>query len=102
MVDINDFGEEKACTYKNEEYLVRDNGAVLRKARLNQKIRKLDNEWTFGKLNEKIGYHGLSHCIESASVVYTADIGVVLRALSALRTRRYDRRHCGKKDKMRK
>ena len=56
MVDINDFGEEKACTYKNEEYLVRDNGAVLRKARLNQKIRKLDNEWTFGKLNEKTGY----------------------------------------------
>ena len=34
--------------------------------------------------------------------VDTADIGVVLRALSALRTQRYGRRHSGKKDKQRK
>lgn len=56
MVDINDYREEKSCVYKNEEYLVRDNGAVLRKARPNQRVRKLDNEWTFGKLNSKTGY----------------------------------------------
>ena len=47
-------------------------------------------------------HHGLAHCIESAYPVDTDDIGVVLRALSALRTQRYDRRHCGKKDKQRK
>ena len=56
MVDVNDYSEEKSCAYKDEEYLVRDNGAVLRKARPNQRVRKLDNEWTFGKLNSKTGY----------------------------------------------
>ena len=56
MVDVNDYSEEKSCAYKDEEYLVRDNGAVLRKARPNQRVRKLDNEWTFGKLNIKTGY----------------------------------------------
>ena len=40
MVDINDYREEKSCVYKDEEYLVRDNGAVLRKSRPNQKTRK--------------------------------------------------------------
>ena len=56
MVDINDFCEEKSCVYKDEEYLVRDNGAVLRKPRPNKAVRKLDNEWTFGKENTKTGY----------------------------------------------
>lgn len=56
MIEVNDFHEERTCTYKNEEYFVRDNGAVLRKARPNQRIRKLDDKWTFGKLNEKTGY----------------------------------------------
>ena len=56
MVDISDYSREKSCIYKDEEYLVRDNGAVLRKARPNQRVRKLDNEWTFGKLNIKTGY----------------------------------------------
>ena len=56
MVSINDYKEEKTCVYKDEEYLVRDNGAVLRKARPNQRARKLDNEWTFGKPNIKTGY----------------------------------------------
>lgn len=48
MIDINDFGQEKACTYKGEEYLVRDNGAILRKAPEGKKTRPLDNQWTFG------------------------------------------------------
>ena len=56
MVDVNDYRDEKSCIYKDEEYLVRDNGAVFRKARPNQRVRKLDNEWTFGKLNIKTGY----------------------------------------------
>ena len=56
MVDINNYREEKSCVYKDEEYLVRDNGSVLRKARPSQRARKLDNEWTFGKINSKTGY----------------------------------------------
>ena len=59
MVDINDYREEKSCIYKGEEYLVRDNGAVLRKSRPNQRVRKHDNEWTFGIKNyNNGGYYG--------------------------------------------
>lgn len=56
MVDINDYREERSCVHKGENYLVRDNGAVLRKPRPNQRLRKNDNEWTFGKVNSKTGY----------------------------------------------
>lgn len=56
MIDINEYTQEKHCIYKDEEYLVRDNGAVLRKARPTCRVRKLDNEWTFGKENAKTGY----------------------------------------------
>ena len=56
MLDIDDYREEKSCVYKGEEYLVRDNGAVLRKSQPNKKTRKLDNEWTFGKKNSQKEY----------------------------------------------
>lgn len=55
MVDIGAYREEKECVYKNETYLVRDNGAVLRKSREGKRKRPLDDEWSFGKVNEK-GY----------------------------------------------
>ena len=55
MVDINDFTQEKICTYKGETYHVRDNGAVMRETKGNKK-RPLDEEWTFGKKNESNGY----------------------------------------------
>ena len=56
MININDYKEERSCMFKGEEYLVRDNGAVLRKTQPQGKPRKLDNLWTFGKLNSKTGY----------------------------------------------
>ena len=49
------YSEEKQCTYKNETYLVRNNGAVLRCPKNANKIRPLDNKWTFGNLGDK-GY----------------------------------------------
>jgi len=55
-VDINDFREEKECTYKGERYSVRDNGAVLRYPKEGKRPRPTDNKWTFGKQNEKTGY----------------------------------------------
>lgn len=74
MLNINDYHEEKFCVYKDEEYLVRDNGAVLRKSRPNQKIRELDNKWTFGKKNDKNGYLFLaSHRVHI--IVATAFLG---------------------------
>jgi len=53
MTDIDRYNEEKSCVYKDEEYLVRDNGAILRKPPLQKKSRKLDNQWTFGKPDSK-------------------------------------------------
>lgn len=55
-VDINDFKEVKDCTYKDERYSVRDNGAVMRHKREGKQIRKKDETWTFGKKNEQNGY----------------------------------------------
>jgi len=49
------YNEEKQCTYKDETYLVRDNGAVLRLPKNANKIRPKDNKWTFGNLGDK-GY----------------------------------------------
>lgn len=52
----SDFIQEVFCTYKEEQYFVRDNGAVLRLPRDNNKPRPTDNKWTFGKLNRDTGY----------------------------------------------
>lgn len=51
-----DFNQEITCTYKDERYSVRDNGAVLRHPLKNGKVRPTDNQWTFGKPNKKTGY----------------------------------------------
>lgn len=48
--DVNDFENERICVYKNEKYSVRDNGAVLRHSKDSGKIRKNDNNWTFGEV----------------------------------------------------
>ena len=51
--DINDFTQEKTCTYKNETYSVRDNGAVMRHSRETGRKRNIDGDWTFGNLDDK-------------------------------------------------
>lgn len=56
MVNINHFEKECECIYKEERYSVRDNGAVLRHSPINKRVRPTDNQWTFGKLNNKTGY----------------------------------------------
>jgi len=53
---VNDFTKELKCTYKGEEYSVRDNGAVLRHPKDENKPRVTDNKWTFGKPSAKTGY----------------------------------------------
>ncbi len=54
--DLNSFKVVVECVYKDEHYSVRDNGAVLRHARKGERIRKYDNQWTFGKPNSRTGY----------------------------------------------
>lgn len=53
---LNLFASEKECDYKEEHYSVRDNGSILRHAKEGKKSRKLDNIWTFGKVNSSTGY----------------------------------------------
>lgn len=55
VVDVNAFSEEKECDYKGEHYSVRDNGAVMRHAKAEERPRKLDNVWTFGRKDVSVG-----------------------------------------------
>ncbi|MCM1511580.1 MAG: HNH endonuclease [Oxalobacter formigenes] len=56
MINVDEYyNEEKQCIYKNETYLVRNNGAVLRYPKNTNRIRLLDNKWTFGRKGDK-GY----------------------------------------------
>ena len=56
MVDIDDYNEVKDCTYKDEHYSARDNGAVMRHQRDGMRKRKLDEVWSFGTPNVVTGY----------------------------------------------
>lgn len=53
---LNDYKEIRECSYKGEHYSVRDNGAVLRHARVGKPIRKNDDKWTFGRPDVSTGY----------------------------------------------
>lgn len=53
-MEIDIFTRTKECVYKGNAYVVRDNGAVFRRAK--NKIYKNDNCWSFGRLNHKNGY----------------------------------------------
>lgn len=55
-VNIDEYNEEKECVYDDERYSVRDNGAILRHARPNNRARAADNKWTFGKTNSSNAY----------------------------------------------
>lgn len=55
-MDINNFSEEKVCEYKERRYYVRDNGAIFRQCQDDGKPRKWDEEWTYGRFDEKTGY----------------------------------------------
>jgi len=53
METDQDFCQEVECVYKDEKYSVRDNGAVMRHCREGKRPRPTDNQWTFGKPNDK-------------------------------------------------
>ena len=74
MSDINIFDEVKECTYKNEHYSVRDNGAVYRHRREDMPKRPLDEIWTFGKYNLNNGYADIAG-VKVHRIVATAFLG---------------------------
>lgn len=53
---IDDYTTERTCQYKDETYLVRDNGSVYRMQKSEGKLRKDDAKWTFGIKNKTNGY----------------------------------------------
>ncbi len=55
-IDVNDFSQEKQCTFEGERYSVRDNGAVIRHPPESKRTRSIDNQWTFGKENSSNPY----------------------------------------------
>ena len=59
-VNVNHFGQEQDCIYKEEHYSVRDNGAVLRHTPEGKRTRANDNKWTFGKENSANPYLQIS------------------------------------------
>jgi len=56
QVHLDTFGREVTCTYRSETYRVRDNGAVFRFRRNGARLRPLDEKWTFGRADKKVGY----------------------------------------------
>jgi hypothetical protein len=55
-IDLDtEYNEVRECDYKDEHYIVRDNGSVLRKQKSVRK-RKYDEIWTFGSKNPQNGY----------------------------------------------
>ena len=71
-VNINDFNEEKSCEYKDRQYLVRDNGAILRLPKEGYRVSKYDNIWTFGTKDERTGYMIHTGNVRVHQVVCTA------------------------------
>jgi hypothetical protein len=55
-ISLHDFFREMTCVYDEEQYSVRDNGAVLRHSRNGKRARPTDDQWTFGKPNSRNGY----------------------------------------------
>lgn len=58
--EVDRFTAEATCSYRGENYIVRDNGAVFRCARLGLRKRPLDEVWTFGTPSDQNGYMALS------------------------------------------
>lgn len=58
LIDIYD--RKVLCEYRDEKYIVRDNGAVFRLKREGKKKRPLDEKWTFGKPDKQKGYLNFS------------------------------------------
>ncbi len=59
-VSVHDFQREVDCIYDDEQYSVRDNGAVLRHPRTGKRPRPTDGKWVFGKPNSQNGYMYIS------------------------------------------
>lgn len=60
QIDLNKYENEVRCTYRNDTYNARDNGAIFRHRRIDSRLRPLDENWTFGKPCKQKGYFNFS------------------------------------------
>ncbi|MBN2722151.1 MAG: HNH endonuclease, partial [Campylobacterales bacterium] len=68
------YNVEKEVIYRAEKYLVRDNGSVCRKQRVDGRKRPIDDKWTFGKQNKQKGYMEIgSHVVHRIVAVAFLD-----------------------------
>ncbi len=72
--DIDNFKKETTCIYKDEQYSVRDNGAVLRHSRETGRKRKDDDIWTFGTSVDDKGFYSFGNA-KVQQIVATAFLG---------------------------
>lgn len=72
QVHLDDFDREVICTYRDEIFLVRDNGAVLRCHKDGGRRRSRDEKWTFGTKDEKNGYMFFVSGVRVHQIVATA------------------------------
>jgi len=67
---LNQYTKELKVLYRDECYLVRDNGAICRQPRTDKRVRRYDDKWTFGikKTNgyRYIGNHPVHQVIATA------------------------------------
>lgn len=73
---LDTYEKEVRCTYKERDYLVRDNGSVCRLPKKEGRSSKLDNVWTFGTKNKDKGYMFLTGNIAIHQIVCTAFHGI--------------------------
>lgn len=60
MILLDQYDREVPVFFETENYLVRDNGSVLRRSRPEGRKRKLDEVWTFGEENSANAYLHIS------------------------------------------
>jgi hypothetical protein len=67
---LNQYTQELKVTYRNETYLVRDNGSVCRQPKTYEKRRRFDSIWTFGSKRaggyRYVGQHSVHQIIATA------------------------------------
>lgn len=59
-ISVDEFDTQAEIEYEGERYLVRDNGAICRRAKQGGRKRRLDGVWTFGRPSDATGYMTLS------------------------------------------
>lgn len=70
MNSLNEYERQVEVEYRGEAYLVRDNGSVFRRSRVEGRRRQLDEIWTFGRPSGSTGYMQLGEHVVHRIVAF--------------------------------